>query len=461
MNNEDHLRLLKKLNKKYMNKGWSIYVPRRRVFNSAYVILEYIEKIPFEMLTLDLYFLIADKGFEKVANDYKMAIEIAKTQPEKFMSELYDFYKKEAKYIKDNGLTEKYLEFVSMLQVQVEKDPDKRAIYYAFIQILLDQTPFLKKDVLDYNQVPVGISTDGKIIEAVDLHPNFDIPVYEIEKITIMEKKVITAQDIRNAYLKWGYNIRYESEAEAYRQQEKLMSNMTQYLMPFINEYTFDIYPETPIQALTFEIADSFPKPHLDINYSELLHSRRRTLPTNGLSVNIKNCFYKKILFKEIYKFDQVVLLYKITTEYGEFSGSYQTVAESFYSVFETIPQAENIAKGVKEFVLWLYTAYVCDCEGVTLSSDNFRTFLSDPTVELEFTQIGGKLRPAQNSNIKRLPIACKMAMNPRSSTSTDTSGNCLWVRSRPIRQYSLPVLLDMPCSLMKHLSLRSREQLG
>lgn len=395
MNNEVHLRLLKKLNKKYLSKGWPIYVPRRRVFNSAYAILEYIEKIPFEKLTLDLYFLISDRGFEKVANDYKMAIEIAKTQHEKFLFDLYDFYKKEAKYIKENGLIEKYLEFVSTLQVQVEKDPDKRAIYYSFIQILLDQTPFLKKDVLDYNQVPVGISTDGKIIEMTDLHPNFDIPVYEIEKITIMEKKVITAQDIRNAYLKWGYNIRYEYEAEAYRQQEKLMSNMTQYLMPFINEFTLDIYPENPMKAITVEIAERFPRTHSDISYSELLHSRRRTLPTNGLSVNIKNCFYKKILFKEIFKFNQVVLLYKITTEYGELSGSYQTVSESFYSVFETIPQAEAVAKGVKEFVLWLYTAYVCDCEGITLSSDSFRAFLSDPTVELEFTQIGGKLRPA------------------------------------------------------------------
>ena len=85
-------------------------------------------------------------------------------------------------------------------------------------------------------------------------------------------------------------------------------------------------------------------------------------------------------------------------------------MAESFYSVFATLQQqaGESSAKGIKEFLLWLYTAYVCDCEGITLSSDDFRKFMNYPTVDLEFTQIGGKLRPAQNSNVKRLPIAGK-----------------------------------------------------
>ena len=31
---------LKKLNKKYYSKGWAIYVPHRRTFNSALAILE-------------------------------------------------------------------------------------------------------------------------------------------------------------------------------------------------------------------------------------------------------------------------------------------------------------------------------------------------------------------------------------------------------------------------------------
>ena len=69
---------LKKLNKKYYSKGWAIYVPHRRSFNSALAILEDIRDIPFEKLTLELYFLISDKNFEKIANDYKRAIEIAK-----------------------------------------------------------------------------------------------------------------------------------------------------------------------------------------------------------------------------------------------------------------------------------------------------------------------------------------------------------------------------------------------
>ena len=87
---------LKKLNKKYYSKGWAIYVPHRRSFNSALAILEDIRDIPFEKLTLELYFLISDKNFEKIANDYKRAIEIGKKQPEKFIFQLYEFYKKEA-----------------------------------------------------------------------------------------------------------------------------------------------------------------------------------------------------------------------------------------------------------------------------------------------------------------------------------------------------------------------------
>ena len=397
---------LKKLNKKYYSKGWSIYVPHRRTFNSALAILEDIHDIPFEKLTLELYFLISDKNFEKIANDYKRAIEIGKKQPEKFIFQLYEFYKKEARYIKDNNLSEKYFEFVSNLQAMAEEENDieKRQVYRAYVQILLEQCMFMTKDNLNFNQIVIGIDTDGNIIEGTDLYPNLDIPVYEIEEASIKNRSMIDDDKVFGFFKKWGYDINSEEEAEELRIESQIFGNVVQYLIPFVNEYTIDILPEKPMSVRLGEYIDKIPLPLLTTDYSDLLQKRRRTLPTNGLVIEFSNSFYRKLLLKEVYRFGQVVLLYKLETWYGDIVGAYRTKDNLFYSNYTHATNNVNkLDDIIKEFVLWGYTSFVCDEEMLSLTTDCYQRFFNEHKTEVHFTQIGGKLKPASNKLVRHI----------------------------------------------------------
>ena len=201
--------------------------------------------IDYDSKMMDIFSgLIKDKNFQKVAEDYKRVIETAKVQPEKFVFQLYEFYKKEAKYIKDNNLTEKYFDFVSQLQElsAIEKDPDKSSVYMALIQILLEQTMFLTQNNLDYNRIVVGVDTDGKIIESDDIYPNLDLPVYEVEKM-VAAGQVPDLETIQMQYSRWNYSIDSIEDTEILREQNMYFSYIVQYMIPFVNEYTMDIIP--------------------------------------------------------------------------------------------------------------------------------------------------------------------------------------------------------------------------
>ena len=404
---------LKKLNKKYLHKGYPIYVPRRRTLNSAIVILQSIENIPFQKLTLELYFIIKDKNFQKVAEDYKRVIETAKVQPEKFVFQLYEFYKKEAKYIKESNLTGKYFDFVSQLQElsAIEKDPDKSSVYMALIQILLEQTMFLTQNNLDYNRIVVGVDTDGKIIESDDIYPNLDLPVYEVEKM-VAAGQVPDLETIQMQYSRWNYSIDSIEDTEILRQQNMYFSYIVQYLIPFINEYTLDIVPRNIFRPEYSQLC-VFPmlfSPVTDVDYDKILDKRRRTIPTNGLRINFSDGFLREVLFKEIYKSDQVILLYKLTTKYGELSGAYRTKSKVFFSAFYQTEEKEGklLHDTIRNLILWFYTAYTCDVEGISLTIESYRRYFADIASELTFTQMGGKLKRVDSGAVVNHKIAGK-----------------------------------------------------
>ena len=407
---EFQIRLLKKLDKKYLTKGYPIYVPRRRTFNSAMVILQKIEDIPFQKLTLELYFIIKDTGFQKVAEDYKRVIEIAKVQPEKFVFQLYEFYKKEAKYIKDNNLLEKYFDFVATLQEmsELETDTTKKHIYMALVQILLEQTMFLTHNNLDFNKIVVGISTDGNPIESDDIYPNLDLPVYDIEKM-IASGKVPSLTDVSKAYHNWGYNVNSIEEGENWRLKSMYYSYLIQYMIPFVNEYTIDILPKKILEPLSLNSFAAMIPSSLFLDFESFLDKRRRTLPTNGLHVFFSNGFFKEILLKEIYKSGQVVMLYKLQTRAGEMSGVYRTRSKFFFSALVQDKCNGFLHMAIKQLILWAYTAYVCDQEGIALTTKSYQScFHTNEDVGITFTQVGGQLRKVDSGSVAHQKIAGK-----------------------------------------------------
>lgn len=399
-----YFKMVKKLNKKYLQKGWSIYVPHRRVLNSACAILENIKDVPFDKLNLELYFLIEDKGFVKVANDYKRVIEIAKMQPEKFIFQLYGFYKQESRYIKTNGLTEQFFEFSSDLQglVDQEENSEKTNVYRAYINLLMEQYSFMIKNHLHYNNIVAGVKTSGDIIEVTDLYSNFDIPTYEFEALALQGLQ----GDMVQLYQKWGYNeIKTVEDSEIYHLQLQLFDNTIHYMTPYINEYTIDILPSKPISPEIEHFISKIPIPKLTTDYHQLLQSRRRTLPTNGLKVKIENGFYRNTLLKEIYKNGQIVLLYKIETDFGDLCGTYKVQSGEFYSIYGHTTNSDMLVFDdmVMQFILWAYSSYVCDDSDLSLTNESYQRIMKEPNTNVVFSQMGGKLKVASNPMVKHI----------------------------------------------------------
>ena len=50
------------------------------------------------------------------------------------------------------------------------------------MDLLSEQTEFLRPNVFNYNQLIVGITTEGDVLTINDPFPNLDLPVYELSK---------------------------------------------------------------------------------------------------------------------------------------------------------------------------------------------------------------------------------------------------------------------------------------
>ena len=158
-----------------------------------------------------------------------------------------------------------------------------------------------------------------------------------------------------------------------------------------------------------------FP-PVTDVDYDKILDKRRRTIPTNGLRINFSDGFLREILFKEIYKSDQVILLYKLTTKYGELSGAYRTKSKVFFSAFYQTEEKEGklLHDTIRNLILWFYAAYTCDVEGISLTMESYRKHFADIASELTFTQMGGKLKRVDSGAVVNHKIAGKDGYDTR-----------------------------------------------
>lgn len=134
---------------------------------------------------------------------------------------------------------------------------------------------------------------------------------------------------------------------------------------------------------------------------------RRKTLSANGLKVHFDgSTFTHDVLLKEIYYNGAIVCLYRHETEQGEAAGFYNTQTKQFVSMFTyTEEQVDLLGNYVENTILWCYAAFVGSDESILPTSESYRNFLDDPTAEVTFTSISGKLRSTDRS--KAYPHDC------------------------------------------------------
>lgn len=110
------------------------------------------------------------------------------------------------------------------------------------MNLLIAQLEFLKPNMFNINQLVVGVTTDGEMITKNDPFPNIDIPNQEI--LRQPPKNILDADKL---YRKYGYDLLSFQDA---RSKSNFHRNNINMLVPFINEYTYDLIPVEPFFPL-------------------------------------------------------------------------------------------------------------------------------------------------------------------------------------------------------------------
>ena len=139
-------------------------------------------------------------------------------------------------------------------------------------------------------------------------------------------------------------------------------------MLPYINEYTYDIMPQHQFTCNVKSLMLCDTK--LDVaKLREKLHtSRRRTLASNGITVvfNDPSTFLRSLLLKEMVVDDEVILLYRLSiNEIGDIVGYYNTNLDYLCSPTE-VNANHPASKYIDALVLYFYAVAVLDDDEYT-----------------------------------------------------------------------------------------------
>lgn len=409
----------------------------RRSLNTGILVLEGLKGIPFSELSVSLYFITKDSSMEKLARIYEAELELAAINQEKFLRGIHKFYNETAIKIKKENMYREFFAFLSETNricndIRMHgKDEDKvnKRVLDCYQSILLQQLEYLRPDKFDFTTRCCGISTTGEILSCRDFMPDVDSATDRIETEFLEGKLNFGSQEeyiryVSQVFAEYGYKVNSLEQMEHLMECDRVELAQLSTMLPFINEYTYDIVPERVDSAnatlLDYIVCDF----ELDELKEDLKH-RARMLPTNGQIFEVeplenrelKQVFFTKFLLRETFYQNKIYLLYKAETVKGEFSGFYEPMGGEFFTVMQ-VSNMPSLAVRMQKIILYLYATCVLrdgDQRWYKLEKRIFYHFRGTATgpefdVPLRLTRFarGGKVRPSYGSNTDLGPRGVK-----------------------------------------------------
>lgn len=389
----------KKLNKKIEGKPQPVQVLQKRTMNTAIATLEDLINVPFSELSMSLYFYCQDLQMTQFTKLYESQVELAGANPEKFVFQLHSFFNEISTKIKKENLYQDFFEF-SYLCSRVRLSPNlyrsiNSKVIMAYLNLLLQTTEYLRPSKFDFSKNIVGISTVGEVLTINDPFPLLDMGGYDLQLTTekIFKTKAAVPnlpQLIHQSYSKYGYPLKSLEDIEMLSNVDRIFTAMTSTLYPFINEFTFDILPQKPYNTVATPLFDLTSG--ITFSLPTKLKKRKKTLPTNGVTIQFENLFFKTLLLKETYYHDRIFCLYKMQTTGGDISGFFDTKDAFFYSVFLDYDSKELNAH-FQDLVLYCYSCYTLNDPNFEITKiGDFFIYKGTPITAMGTLQ-GGKLR--------------------------------------------------------------------
>lgn len=396
--NDLHYKCYKRAAKRKAGKPTDVQIVMERTFNTAYWILDTIKDIEFTKFIFNVYYICKDISFREIVKLYDAQLELAGIDQDNFVFSLHSFYNRVSTKIRKEGKFREFAEFVgTVMRLKDEKrgEIDERVID-SYLSLVLQTLEYIRKDKFDLTQCTYGISTDGELLVGKYPYPYSDLPATEYQELVYSGKapksKVENLLLMRSLYKKHGYEINSLDDLEALETTQRTHVNTTMALFPFINEYTFDIVPQSCYNAYFAPLVDMrCLLSNLD-NLKDKLQHRHRTLPTNGVLFEIEDAAneLKRVLLKEVLHDDSVYLLYRIDTSNGDLAGYYDTSSRYIYSIAREVKIPAPL-HNISALVLTLYATQVLNNISVEKVSNLF--IHGGQSLRIKAYGSGGKLR--------------------------------------------------------------------
>lgn len=386
----------KRMDKRLVGKPFQTKVLMERTFCTAVWCLELISELPFSEIASGVYFYCKDVVFRDIVRQYDAQIELAGAAPDKFVFGLHAFYNSIATQVKKNGTYREFAEFMgeAMRLRATQAGSIDTNLINAYTNLILQTLEYIRPDKMDLETCLLGVSTDGQPLYGPQPFPYVDLPSIKVQELCakgLLRTEEARMQALIQFYQDYATSISSFWDAKQFEATQRAQANTYTAMLPFINEYTFDILPETQYDA-SGKVLRTL---HVSADLSDLkaaLRHRKRTLPNNGVRVSIEDPTkeLRGVLLKEIFHNGAVHLLYRIMTDDGDLCGYYDTASGYLFSITAEI-NIPSIYLETSAFILFLYASQVLD--GRSLPETDGLVTQSGLPICMQAFGMGGKLR--------------------------------------------------------------------
>lgn len=363
---ENRQGLLSRYQQMYGKRGRESYgrwITKKRTVNTACYIIDMLSGIDFVEFESALYFRCDDSRMGYFVKVYGNQLEEAVLDPGSFVKGLDRFLLDTCVYIERNNLYRDYFDFFILLEKQfiINTYGLRSQISSVYISLLMQQTSYFCRDRADEQVTSVG--SGGRLTFGKQFFPYSHAAAYRLENKLKPGKKpgTLSSRDISEAYRMYGYNVNSLEQAAFFENIVRLHENNVYFMAPFTSSRTSSLILKEALGGDMLSCPRQWKKTEV---YRERLLNRNYMLPRSGVTGIYKNAgSIKKIIFFETVRFGEVVLLFKVVTDWdGECSGFYWTKSQVFFAGCNCAG-AKDEGNPLENFILENYMVLSCDYE--------------------------------------------------------------------------------------------------
>lgn len=344
-------------------------IKKNRTKGTAIEILRLIKTISLSDLLAHIYMHSEDSFATEMIKQYETQLVLAHEKPDTFVRNLHSFYLTMASLIKKRDGYKAFFSFcyfvftsLSAKQYNDEKiTPAYHTALNCYYDIILQQMNYL----VSHPKMVYGLRSNHTLLVKDEPYPYLDIAIMELFESSDAKTQTNAMKNMR----RHGLHIYTEHDFLRHQANDQLITNMTLVMAPLLNENTEQINPHH-YYPLSEGIRLLAPVVNTSL-YKKWLLEKQYFLPTNGLRAKYNDSAdIKEIYYQEIWVDNRIVLLYKVTTERGEFSGFYDTELAFFFSPWEDSRNGVEFHLFIENFVLETYCLLTIDSDRLFTDSE-------------------------------------------------------------------------------------------